>query len=187
MLAHAAPAMGRREAGRRRGSCCGTSLAGRRRARNTYSWLSSTNGSRTCSVPALSVVVVQPAGLLRYHAEQQAGPLDSTARFDRAWIQATLPVLDEVSGRSVPVRLDLRWSLVGELQRETVHSHVRVPQGAIVNSHSQTLTGDSVVSGMVAIGSDVLTFGPTGGAHVQQVKYGCQVVAHPHGDADLSC
>jgi len=118
---------------------------------------------------------------------QTLDPLSTTPRFDRAWVDATLPVLDEISGRTIPVRLDLHWSLVGEFDRDTVHSHVRLPHGAIVNSHSQTLMGDAVVSGGVRIGTEPFVFGPTNGAHLQQVKFGCQVISHPHGDVDLDC
>lgn len=129
-----------------------------------------------------------PAGTVIFDGiGQTLDPLESTARFERAWIDAVLPVLDEVSGQTVPVHLDLVWTLVGEFDRDTVHSHVRVPHGAIVNSHSQTLMGDALVGGTVTIGSEALEFGPTEGAHLQQVKYGCQVVSHPQGDADLDC
>jgi hypothetical protein len=118
---------------------------------------------------------------------QTLDPLHTNAHFDRAWISVTVPVLDEISGHTVPVRLELQWSLVGEFDRDTTHSHVRVAHGAIVNSHSQTLMGEAVVRGTVTIGSDRLVFGPTTGAHLQQVKYGCQVITHPHGDVDLDC
>jgi hypothetical protein len=118
---------------------------------------------------------------------QTLDPLHTNAQFDRAWISVTVPVLDEISEHTVPVRLELQWSLVGEFDRDTTHSHVRVAHGAIVNSHSQTLMGDAIVRGTVTIGSDRLVFGPTTGAHLQQVKYGCQVITHPHGDVDLDC
>jgi len=118
---------------------------------------------------------------------QTVDPLNTNAHFDRAWISATVPVLDEISGNTVAVRLDLQWSLVGQFDRDTTHSHVRVAHGAIVNSHSQTLMGDAVVRGAVTIGPDRLVFGPTTEAHLQQVKYGCQVITHPDSDVDLDC
>jgi hypothetical protein len=114
--------------------------------------------------------------------------LRSTPRFDRAWIDATLPVVDEVSGETLTVRLALTWTLVGEFDRDTGHSHVRFPHEGIVNSHTQTLTGDALVSGEVSIGADRLTFPPTGGAVLSQVKSGCQVIVFPHASGtDLSC
>jgi hypothetical protein len=118
---------------------------------------------------------------------QSLDPLNSSPRFDRAWIDVTVPVLDEISGRTVPVRLALQWTLVGGFDRDIVHTHVRVPHGAIVNSHSQTLMAAAVVSGTATIGADRVDFGPTAGAHLQQVKYGCQVITHPHGTVDLDC
>jgi hypothetical protein len=128
-----------------------------------------------------------PGKLIFSGIGQTREPLNSTPRFDRAWIDVTVPVLDEISGRTVPVRLDLQWALVGEFDRDTVHTHVRVPHGAIVNSHSQTLMGDAVVTGTATIGTDLIDFGSTAGAHLQQVKYGCQVITHPHGTVDLDC
>lgn len=118
---------------------------------------------------------------------QTLDPLQSTPHFDRARIDVAVPVLDEISGRTVPVHLVLTWSLVGEFDRDTTHTHVRAPHGAIVNSHAQTLMADAVVQGTVTIDADRFAFGRTDGAHLQQVKYGCQVIRHPHGDADLAC
>ncbi len=119
---------------------------------------------------------------------QTFDPLGSNVHFDRAWLSVDVPMVDEVSGDEVIVTLDLAWSLVGELERDTGHLHVRVPGEGNVNSHQNTLMGDATVSGTVVIGSEVLTFDSVEGAHVQQVKYGCQVVAHPSaGEPDLSC
>lgn len=118
---------------------------------------------------------------------QTLDPLQTTPRFDRAWIDVTLPVLDEVSNTTVPVHLDLEWTPVGEFDRDTVHTHAKVPHGAIVNSHSQTLMADAAVSGTVTVDGTPYTFEPVGDAHLQQVKYGCQLIDHPQGEADLSC
>lgn len=143
----------------------------------------------TCATGGTAPVrpAAEPSGTLIFTGTGDTlDPLQSTPRFDRAWIEATVPVLDEVSGRTVPVRLDLQWSLTGALTRENGHSHARFPLGGIVNSHTQTLSGDALVSGSVAIASAVLTVEPTE-AYLEQVKYGCQVVFHPRGDAALSC
>ena len=128
-----------------------------------------------------------PGELIFTGIGQSLDRLNSTARFDKAWIDVTLPVLDEVSGQTVPVRLDLQWSLLDGFDRDTVHTHVRVPRGGIVNSHSQTLRGDALVSGTVSIGTDPHPFERTEDAHLQQAKYGCQVISHPHGNTDLDC
>lgn len=119
---------------------------------------------------------------------QTSDRLRSTPRFDRAWVDATLPVLDDVSGKTVSVRLALTWTLVGAFDRDTGHTHARFPHEGIVNSHTQTLTGDALVSGDISIGADRLTFPPTGGTVLSQVKSGCQVIVFPHATGtDLSC
>lgn len=47
--------------------------------------------------------------------------------------------------------------------------------------------GDAVVSGTVSIGTDLYSFERAEDAHLQQVKYGCQVISHPNGNTDLDC
>ncbi|MDQ3689414.1 MAG: hypothetical protein M3406_05150 [Chloroflexota bacterium] len=121
---------------------------------------------------------------------QTLGRLGSTVHFDRAWVRTEIPVVNEVAGRGeqVVVALELTWSLVGDLDRDTGHLHVREPGEGNVNSHQNTLMGEATVSGTVRIGTDVYTFDGVDGAHLQQVKYGCQVIAHPSaGEPDLSC
>jgi hypothetical protein len=121
---------------------------------------------------------------------QTLAPLGSTVHFDRAWVQEDVPVTNEASeaGETVNVHLDLVWTLVGELEHDTGHLHVRVPGEGNVNSHDNTLSGMALVSGTVTIGDATFTFDAVEGAHVEQVKYGCQVIAHPKaGEPDLSC
>lgn len=114
--------------------------------------------------------------------------LRSAPRFDRAWVDVTLPVVDDISGRSVLVRLALTWTPTGAFDRDLSHTHVRVPHEGIVNSHTQTLTSAAVISGSVWMGADRLTFEPTEGAVLSQLKYGCQVIVYPHtAGSDLSC
>jgi len=121
---------------------------------------------------------------------QNLEPLGSTVHFDRAWVSTDLVMVNEASPglEEVSVAIDISWSLVGELDRDTGHLHVRVPGEGNVNSHQNTLGGDATVSGTVVIGDAVYTFDAVEGAHLQQVKYGCQVIAHPSaGEPDLSC
>lgn len=116
--------------------------------------------------------------------------LGSSTRFDRAWLTADVPVVNEVpgSGEDVVVSVDLTWSLVGELARDTGHLHVRVPGEGSVNSHQNTLMGEATVSGTVVMAGHTYVFDGIEGFHLEQVKYGCQVVAHPSaGEPDLSC
>ena len=97
--------------------------------------------------------------------------LGSSVRFDRAWLRAAVPVVNEVaSGDAEVVSVDLSWTLVGELTRDTGHLHVRVPGEGNVNSHQNTLMGDAVVSGTVTIGDQTYVFNDVVEAHLQQVK-----------------
>src|SRR5688572_31361320 len=50
---------------------------------------------------------------------------------------------DIVSGRDVSLRIALNWRLVGTLQRDTGHGHLRIPGMGTVNGHSNTLMGRS--------------------------------------------
>lgn len=118
---------------------------------------------------------------------QTLDPLRSTTRFDRAWVDATIPVTDDISGRTVPVHLDIAWTLVGPLQRDTTHLHVRQPHRGIANSHAQTLMGDALIGGKVTVAGAAYHFAPSEGAHLQQVKYGCQIIVHPRGTTDMAC
>ena len=120
---------------------------------------------------------------------QTLDPLGSTVHFDRAWLRADVPMVNEApgGGEAVIVSIDLTWTLIGELVRDTGHLHVRVPGEGNVNSHQNTLMGEAVVGGTVTIGDATYAFEGVEGAHLQQVKYGCQVIAHPGGEPDLSC
>jgi hypothetical protein len=114
--------------------------------------------------------------------------LGSTSHFDEAWLRATLPVVNEVTAEEVTVTVDLEWSLVGELDRDTGHSHIP-PQlfDGTVNSHWNSLMGEATVRGTVTIGTQTSTFANVEGAHLQQLKYGCQVIVHDKTNGDLDC
>ena len=121
---------------------------------------------------------------------QTLDPLVSDVHFARAWLDTAVPMVNEASsdGEEVIVAIDLAWSLVGRLDRDTGHLHVRVPGEGNVVSHQNTRMGDATVSGTVRIGDQLFTFDDVEGGHLQEVKYGCQVVAHPAaGEPDLSC
>jgi hypothetical protein len=47
--------------------------------------------------------------------------------------------------------------------------------------------GATTVGGTVAIGDETLTFTDVKGAHLQQPKYGCQVIVHVKMEGDLGC
>jgi hypothetical protein len=121
---------------------------------------------------------------------QTLDPLGSDVHFRTAWLRATVPMINEASpdAEDVVVSIDLTWSLVGTLDRDTGHLHVRLPGEGNVVSHQNTRQGDAIVSGTVVIGDQDFVFDVVEGAHLEEVKYGCQVVAHPSvGEPDLSC
>ncbi len=119
---------------------------------------------------------------------QTFDPLVSSARLDRASISATMPLTDDVSGTTTSLQLDLSWQLVGALQHDTAHSHVRLPGDGIVNSHENDLLGDAVAGGSLILGSETIVLGPSLDAHLQLIKAGCQKLVDPHQAFDeLAC
>lgn len=140
----------------------------------------------TCQVAAAAggeppgVLVFEGMGQTRY-------PLGSTPRFTEAWVRTTVPVLDEISGETVPVRLDLTWRPSEPFQRDTISTHARDPHAGIVNAHSQTLMVAASVNGTVTTGADATSWPNADEASLEQVKYGCQLIRHPHGSTDFSC
>ena len=121
---------------------------------------------------------------------QTLDPLQSSVHFDHAWLEASVPVVNEAvtEADETIVTISLEWTRVGELERDTGHLHVGVSDDGNVNSHQNTLEAAATVSGTVAIGSQEFAFSGVEGSHLQQVKYGCQVVARPSAqDPDLSC
>jgi hypothetical protein len=121
---------------------------------------------------------------------QTLDPLESTIHFDRAWVRASIPMINEAvaDAEETVVTVDLVFTLVGDLERDTGHLHVAAPGEGNVNSHQNTLSGSAIVSGTVVIDGDSFSFSGAQDAHLQQVKYGCQVIARPAAeDPDLSC
>ena len=143
----------------------------------------------TCGPARVAAAAGEPPGgeVVFEAMGQTLDPLRSTPRFDSAWIQATVHVLDEVSRQTVPVDLDVHWSPSAPYVRGTLSTHVRDPHGGIVNSHSQTRTAPALVNGTVTIAGETVTFAGESDASLEQVKYGCQLIRHPHGTTALTC
>jgi hypothetical protein len=119
---------------------------------------------------------------------QTLDPLGTTARLDRAWVISSMRATDIVSARDVSLRIALNWTLVGTLQRDTGHGHVRIPGVGIVNGHTNTLMGSAVAWGTVTVDSVPAALARTTEAHLQQIKAVCQVIFYPHAtSADLDC
>jgi hypothetical protein len=119
---------------------------------------------------------------------QTFDPLVSTSRLDRASISASMPMTDDVSGAIVSLQVDASWELVGTLQHDTSHSHVRLPGDGIVNSHENDLLGGAVAAGSVLVGGETIVLEPSLDAHLQLIKAGCQKIVSPHQQFDeLAC
>jgi hypothetical protein len=119
---------------------------------------------------------------------QTFDPLVSSPRLDRASISATMPITDDVSGAALSLQLDVSWELVGALQHDTSHSHVRLPGDGIVNSHENDLLGGAVAAGRFLVAGETIVLEPTLDAHLQLIKAGCQKLVSPHQQFDeLAC
>jgi hypothetical protein len=92
-----------------------------------------------------------------------------------------------VSKQTVAVRIDLPVVIARRVRAEHRAHACACATWGIVNSHSQTLMGEALVSGTVGIGTDPYSFERAEDAHLQQVKNGCLVISHPHGNTDLDC
>jgi hypothetical protein len=118
---------------------------------------------------------------------QTLDSLGSTSQLTAAWIDAAIPVLDDVSGGSAVAHLVMDWSAAGPFDHDPGHLHVRLPQEGTVNSHWNNWMRPAVASGRLEIDGTTLQIGPTSDAHLSLVKYGCQTIIHPGSGADLDC
>lgn len=112
--------------------------------------------------------------------------LESTAQFNRAWVHATLPVIDEVTGEAGTATLDLAWAAVSRAERSPSHVHVRLPHEAIAVGHDNDTIVDAIATGTITVGGTTYQIW-TDSAHLSSVKAGCQVVVHPHATTDVEC
>jgi hypothetical protein len=113
--------------------------------------------------------------------------LQSTPQLTAAWIDAFIPVSDDVSGATVDAHLIVQWTADGPFDHDPGHLHVRFPDEGTVNSHYNNWIRPAVAEGSVEIDGITLAIGPTSDAHLSLVKYGCQTIIHPSSDADLDC
>jgi hypothetical protein len=114
--------------------------------------------------------------------------LASTSRLENAWVNTSFEMADEVSGRVVNARISLRWTLVGYMTHDTVHSHVRVPGDGIVNSHDNDLIGSAEASGTIVLAGVQRELRPSLDAQLELIKADCQKIVSPHQEFDsISC
>ena len=138
-----------------------------------------------CGVPG-------PKGFpVRYAADAMTlDGLGSTPRFDRAWVRATLVGMDS-EGQEVVIGLDLSWSPTGPYERSRISGNGWFPangqRGAHVHTFSHGMRADATARGTLTLNGQATVLAPTSDASLEQVRYFCQVIQHPHGGFDVDC
>ncbi|MCA1835285.1 MAG: hypothetical protein LC721_02645, partial [Actinobacteria bacterium] len=113
--------------------------------------------------------------------------LGTTPRLSSAWVVATVPMTDAVSGRRLEATIDVRWDLV-DLSHDPSHIHLRVADDGVANSHDNDWFGAAVAHGSLSVAGETWTLGPSSDARISEVKAGCQVIVSPHATLDeLAC
>jgi hypothetical protein len=116
--------------------------------------------------------------------------LGSTPQFGRAWVRGSVPAVDS-DGNPVVIGLDLAWSPVGDYERSRVSGNGWFPasgqRGAHVHTFSHGLRADALAWGSISLNGQTLELAPTSDASLEQVRYFCQVIQHPHGGFDVDC
>jgi hypothetical protein len=116
--------------------------------------------------------------------------LGSTARFGSAWVQATLQGSD-ADGHPIEMGINLQWAPVEPYERSRVSGNGWFPaagqRGAHVHTFSHGLRAAATAWGEVTIGGEAISLSPTLDASLEQVRYFCQVIQHPHGGYDVDC
>jgi hypothetical protein len=116
--------------------------------------------------------------------------LGSTARFDAAWLRATIPGLDS-DGNEVSIGLDVSWSPQGPFERSKVSGNAWFPangqRGAHVHTFSHGLRADAIAMGTLTLAGREIALTPTSDATLEQIRYFCQVIQHPQGGFDVDC
>jgi hypothetical protein len=116
--------------------------------------------------------------------------LGSSPRFGAAWLRATIPGLDS-DGNEVSIGLDVRWSPLGAFEHSRVSGNAWFPangqRGARVHTFSHGLRANAMAAGMVSLDGRTIELTRTSDASLEQVRYFCQVIQHPHGGFDVAC
>jgi hypothetical protein len=139
----------------------------------------------------VSDVCAEPVGkgypkLAVWQGQAMVG-LGSTAQFDRAWVQAAIPVHDDVSGADSFAVIDLSWVSTERAVIDPSHYHERFPGIAVVNSHDNDTMVAATVTGTMEIGEIGLEISSSD-ALLSSVKAGCQVMTHPGVEnPDIAC
>jgi hypothetical protein len=117
-------------------------------------------------------------------------PLESNARFTKAWLAVTVPAEDS-DGNQVQIQLDLQWSPTEPMQGSRVSGNGWFPaagqRGAHVHTFSHGLSAPAMAWGELTVDGRQVSLAPTLDATLEQIRYFCQVIQHPQGGAEVAC
>jgi hypothetical protein len=116
--------------------------------------------------------------------------LGSTPKFGSAWVRATLQGSDG-AGNPIEIGINMEWAPIEGYERSRVSGNSWFPaarlQGAHVHTFSHGLRAAATAWGEVSIGGQTISLSTTLDASLEQVRYFCQVIQHPHGGFDVDC
>ncbi|HYN63472.1 MAG TPA: hypothetical protein VES36_02630 [Candidatus Limnocylindrales bacterium] len=116
--------------------------------------------------------------------------LGSTAKFGSAWVNSSLQGSDG-DGNPIEIGINMHWAPVEAYERSRVSGNGWFPaagqRGAQLHTFSHGLRAAATAWGEVTIGGQALSLSPTLDASLEQIRYFCQVIQHPHGGFDVDC
>lgn len=92
-------------------------------------------------------------------------------KLDAATLNATVNVVDFMTGNSFNVAINLAWSATGPASRQNSHFHLQSP-GCKTSGHSNSTFRSASVTGSISDGTTNFTPAPSNGAGLSQVKNG---------------
>ena len=121
---------------------------------------------------------------------QSLDRLVSSPRFGTASIDVTLSGTDG-DGNPVSIELQVDWTATTALERSKVSGNDWFPagekRGARVHTWSHGLRADATATGSITVAGRHTDLGPTTDASLEQIRYFCVVLRHPHGGFDVDC
>jgi hypothetical protein len=121
---------------------------------------------------------------------QSLNRLVTSSRFRTASINAVLEGTDG-DGNAIQMAVDLRWAASAPLERSRASGNAWFPadekQGARVHTFSHGLAAPASASGSITVDERRVDLEATFDATLEQVRYFCQVIQHPHGGFDVDC
>ena len=94
-------------------------------------------------------------------------------------------------GNPIQIALDLRWAAAEPFARSKVSGNGWFPaeekRDARVHTFSHGLSSSAVAQGSIVVDGTRIDLAATGDATLEQIRYFCQVIQHPHGGFDVDC